>query len=98
MTEISSAIPDAAAAIIRLQVQIQIATCITCHGHGKQAMVLEPFASQPCTRCHGEGVTHDVPPIRYDAVLTAVLDALGGASPERIAERLKPLLADEPTP
>ena len=93
MDEFAPAIVDAATAICRLQAQIQIATCLSCHGHGTQAMVLEPYASMPCARCHGEGVTHDVPPGRYDAVLTALLDALGGAPVERIVERLAPLVA-----
>lgn len=92
MAAVPAPVVATAAAICRLQTQIAISTCISCHGHGKQAMVLEPFASAPCARCHGEGVTHDVPPGCYGAVLTALLDALGGAGVEQVAKRLAPLL------
>ena len=82
-----------AAAVTALQADIQIATCRSCNGHRTQAMALEPYASLPCLRCHGEGVTHEVPPGRYEAVLTAVLDALGGAGTDQIVKRLAPLTA-----
>lgn len=83
----------AAAAIVALQTEIQISTCHSCHGHRTQAMVLEPYNTLPCLRCHGEGVTHDVPPGRYEVVLAALLDALGGAPVEQIVTRLAPLVA-----
>lgn len=88
-----SAVTDAAAAIVALQTEIQISTCISCHGRRTQAMVLEPYNTMPCLRCRGEGVTHDVPPGRYKAVLTALLDALGGAPVEQVVARLA-LLAE----
>ena len=57
-------------------------------------MVLEPYASRPCLRCHGEGVTHEVPPVRYETVLSALLDALGGADVNKIVKRLAPLTVE----
>ena len=88
-----SGVTDMAAAIVALQTEIQISTCYSCGGRRTQAMVLEPYASLPCLRCHGEGVTHDVPPGRYEVALAALLDALGGAPVEQIVTRLAPLVA-----
>lgn len=88
-----SAVANVAAAVVALQSEIQISTCYSCHGRRTQAVVLEPYNTLPCLRCHGEGVTHDVPPGRYNAVLTALLDALGGAPVEQVVRHLTPLVA-----
>lgn len=93
MTDLTDSTVEAAAAIVALQSEIQISTCSSCHGRRTQAIVLEPYNKLPCLRCHGEGVTHDVPPGRYDAVLAALLDALGGAPVEQVVGRLAPLVA-----
>lgn len=85
---------DLAGAIVDLQTEIQIATCRSCGGHRTQARVLEPYASAPCLRCHGEGVTHEVPPGRYDAALSALLDALAGAPVDQVVRRLAPLVVE----
>lgn len=90
---VPSAVTDVAAAIVTLQSEVQVSTCHSCGGRRTQAMVLEPYNTLPCLRCHGEGVTHDVPPGRYDAVLAALLDALGGAPVEQVVTRLAPLVA-----
>lgn len=82
------------AAVTALQADIQVAICRSCNGHRTQGMVLEPYASLPCLRCRGEGITHEVPPARYEAVLAAVLDALGGADIGQIVKRLAPLTVE----
>ncbi len=94
MAETTPSVVDLASAIVDLQNEIQIATCRSCNGHRTQARVLEPYASRPCARCHGEGVTCEVPPGLYDAVLSAVLDALADAGVQQVARRLAPLVVE----